>query len=266
MCDNLDDVKNAVEKLLTYHDVYGKPITSALVQERIVGTEYIVNTSSCNGKHALNSFSRCIKERTAEGGYIYDYMETISRLEQGHAELIEYAFKVADAIGFKYGVIHGEYMIDKKGPVLIEVNCRPMGCTMPAEFYDKIFEQHESDSLLDAYLDPAGFSLKAKKPYHPLRKGLFKLIMIPHDIEAEDHPNLYAGVGLSKNGHVSEYYRKRRKSFYGLCVYQFTVCWTLRGCLCHFDGVCRCACHHSCALPAEEDAASVYENMFARCR
>ena len=188
LCDDLDDLKNAVETVLTYNDLYGRPIKSVLVQERITGTEYIVNTISCNGKHALNSILRYAKVKTAEGRYIYDYAETISYPEQGHTGLVEYAFRVADAIGFKYGTIHGEYMIDDKGPVLIEVNCRPMGCTLTDEYLDSIFGQHESDSMLDSYLDPEGFALKMKRPYHPIRKGIFKLIMVPEDMEVEDHP------------------------------------------------------------------------------
>lgn len=188
LCNSLDEVKSAVDTLLTYNDFYGRSITSVLVQEMIVGIEYIVNTISCDGKHALNSVYRYGKERTEEGGYIYDYVESINRLEQGHTQLVEYAFQVADAIGYKYGTIHGEYMIDEKGPVLIEVNCRPMGCTLPDDYSDRIFGQHESDSMLDTYLDPKGFELKVNKPYRPIRKGAFKIIMVPKDMDVEAHP------------------------------------------------------------------------------
>ena len=188
LCDDLEEVKKATETIMTYNDLYGLPIRKALVQERIVGTEYCVNTLSCNGKHTLNSLLKYSMIKTEEGGYIYDYSETLSHPEQGHTELIEYAFKVADAIDFKYGVIHGEYMIDEKGPVLIEVNCRPMGCTMTDEYLDMIFGQHESDTMLDAYLDPEGFAVKAERPYGTLKKGALKFIMIPKDMEAEDHP------------------------------------------------------------------------------
>ena len=48
-------------------------------------------------------------------------MKTITRLEPGHTAMIEYALKVADAIGIRYGMVHGEYMLDENGPVLIDV-------------------------------------------------------------------------------------------------------------------------------------------------
>lgn len=217
LCDDLDDVKNAVNTLLTWDDFYGRPIETVIVQERIVGTEYIVNTVSCKGMHRLNSLLRYSKVKTAEGGYIYDYAETISRLEAGHTSLVEYALKVADAINFKNGIIHGEYMIDEKGPVLIEVNCRPMGCSMPSEYLDMIYGQHETDTLLDSLLDEKSFMLDYNKPYRPLRKGVIKLIMVPEDMEAENHPvwivarqlrSTYKIVAGSND--VPTYYKKTR--------------------------------------------------------
>ena len=188
LCDNLEEVENAVNSLMTMKNFFGEGNDEVLVQERIYGTEYIVNTLSSKGRHRLNSILRYLKEVTEEGGYIYDYIEYIDKLEAGHSELIEYALKVADAIGYQNGMIHGEYMIDEKGPVLIEVNCRPMGCTQPAEFMDLIMGQHETDSTLDTLLFPETFDEKKKKPYRLLRKAYMKTIMIPRDMEAEDHP------------------------------------------------------------------------------
>lgn len=196
LCDSVEDVKNAVNELFTMVDYFGREITSALVQERIFGTEYIVNTTSCNGEHRLNSILRYEKHKTPEGGYIYDYAEAITRLEPGQAAMVEYAFKVADAIGFRYGLIHGEYMIDEKGPVLIEVNCRPMGGMMAAEFLDQIFGQHETDSLLDCFLYPEKFKEDRLKPYRPMRKGVLKFIIVPKETEVENHPVWEVGKQL----------------------------------------------------------------------
>lgn len=196
LCDTVEDVKNAVNELFTMVDYFGREITSALVQERIFGTEYIVNTTSCNGEHRLNSILRYEKHKTPEGGYIYDYAEAITRLEPGQAAMVEYAFKVADAMGFRYGLIHGEYMIDEKGPVLIEVNCRPMGGMMAAEFLDQIFGQHETDSLLDCFLYPEKFKEDRLKPYRPMRKGVLKFIIVPKETEVENHPVWEVGKQL----------------------------------------------------------------------
>lgn len=217
LCDNLEEVSSAVKDVLEMSNYFGEDNLEVLVQERIVGPEYIVNTASCDGVHRATSVLRYGKSITSEGGYIYDYMENIMRLEPGHGEMIEYAFKVADAVGIRYGMVHGEYMVDKNGPVLIEVNCRPMGCTQPDAYLDMVYGQHETDSTLDCMLDPEKFRRDAAKPYRPLRKGVIKFIMVPKDMEVEDHPLWEVAKRLrstykisAESGSVPKLYNKTR--------------------------------------------------------
>ena len=188
LCNDTQEVYEAVNALLSAEDMYGRKITSCLVQERIVGTEYIVNTISSGGRHRLSSIFRYTKVRTAEGGHIYNYMEEVGTLEPGTRDLVEYALATADAIGFQYGEVHGEYMVDEKGPVLIEVNCRPMGNSFPADYLNRCFGQHETDSILDAYLDPAKFEEDAAKPYKTYCALATKFLMVPKEMEAESIP------------------------------------------------------------------------------
>ena len=188
LCDNLDEVERAIASLVNTKNFFGKVNEEVLVQERIYGDEYIVNTISSCGRHRLNSVLRYKKHKTEEGGYIYDYIEFINHLDAGHNKLIEYALSVADAIHYRNGMIHGEYMIDEKGPVLIEVNCRPMGCSQPAEYMDLIMGQHETDSTLDALLYPEAFAARQNQPYRLQRYGCMKILQIPEDMDAVDHP------------------------------------------------------------------------------
>ena len=140
--------------LLDDYNVYGDNISEILIQERIKGVEYIVNTVSRDGVPCVTTVWKYNKIKTSEGANVYDSIETVNELNLGEAEMIEYAYNVAEAIGVKYGPIHGEYMVDDKGPVLIEVICRPMGGNLPSEFLDRISGQHETDSILDSYLKP----------------------------------------------------------------------------------------------------------------
>lgn len=188
MCDTVDEAMAAVKNSFDTPDYYGKKHDCCLIQERIDGTEYIVNTISCNGKPRLTSMWRYKKVKTAEGGQIYDYCELIKDLEPGHSEIIEYAFDTVRAIGIQNGMVHGEYMLDKNGPVLIEVNCRPMGGNLPAGYLDAMLGQHETDSILDTALHPECFEQKAQEAYHPVRKGCFKFIMVPYDTETMSLP------------------------------------------------------------------------------
>ena len=148
---------------------------------------------------------------------VYDSCRTVNELDLGEAEMVEYAYQVADALGIQYGEVHGEYMIDDKGPVLIEVNCRPMGGNMPADFVDKISGQHETDSILDSYLKPERFEENLKRKYELYAHGTLKFFIVPSDMIARSSPmaemsnrlKAYHSTSLSPN-YGAKFFRKTK--------------------------------------------------------
>lgn len=188
LCEGYDEMMDAVRQELAL-SAGDENVGDILMQERIMGKEYIVNTVSCGGKHRLVSLWAYDKIQM-NGSNIYNYAESVSRLDIGQSELIRYAYDVLDAIGLQYGPVHGEYMVDEKGPVLIEVNCRPMGAGLERHFVEKVFGEHETDCALDAYLNPAKFDLNRILPYRPLQKGVIKLFILPDDVKLESAPVL----------------------------------------------------------------------------
>ncbi|MBQ6512085.1 ATP-grasp domain-containing protein [Methanobrevibacter sp.] len=188
ICLNKEEMINSIKELSTKTNLYGNRLSELLVQERINGEEYFVNTVSCDGNHRVTLIWKYRKVKTAEGGMIYDTIETVNELNLGEAEMVEYAYKVADAIGIRYGPVHGEYMIDDDGPVLIEVNCRPSGCHMDADYLDRISGQHETDSVLDSYLKPERFHEEKKKRYRLYAHGALKLLITPKNLLADSAP------------------------------------------------------------------------------
>ena len=159
-----------------------------LVQERINGTEYVVNTVSCNGRHRVVTIGQYDKYVLSNGAIAYNYYGYVTELEAGHSRLVRYVNNVLDAIGIKYGPVHGEYMIDEDGPVLIEVNCRPMGGGLDRYYSELVSGQHETDSALDGYLDPEKFSRDAAKPYKLQRYGVSKDLVLLKDTVAITAP------------------------------------------------------------------------------
>ena len=174
--------------------------SSTLIQERITGTEYIVNTVSHNGYHRLTSMWVYEKMRLDNGTNAYISVMTVSELGPGHSELVSYAYDVLDAIGIKYGAVHGEYMIDEKGPVLIEVNCRPMGSGMTRKYIEGIFGHHKTDVALESYIDPEKFAQDRMKPYRLRKFGGIKIFVVPNDTAEESSPV----IQLTK--HLRSYY------------------------------------------------------------
>jgi hypothetical protein len=199
ICADKDEMVDSLNELFNNTNQFGDENTKLLVQEKINGDEYIVNTVSCEGDHRVTLVWKYNKVRTAEGGIIYDTCQSVSELNLGEAEMIEYAYKVADALGIQYGPVHGEYMIDEEGPVLIEVNCRPSGGHMDAEFLDRISGQHETDSILDAYLKPELFYEDQKKRYRLFAHGVVKFFIAPKVIFAESAPMNNISIELSSH-------------------------------------------------------------------
>lgn len=196
ICLDRDEMADSIKDLFDSANHYGSKNTELLIQERINGEEYIVNTVSHKGIHRVTLVWKYNKVRTSDGAIIYDAAETINRLSIGEAEMVEYAFSVADALGIQYGPVHGEYMIDEDGPVLIEVNCRPCGANMPAEYLDRISGQHETDSILDAYLKPERFFEELKKRYRLYAHGAIKIFIVPTDTIAHSAPIMDIGLKL----------------------------------------------------------------------
>jgi carbamoylphosphate synthase large subunit len=188
LCHGLDEVMNAVRESFNHRIINGDEEVGILIQERIFGTEYVVNTMSCNGEHFVNSVWKYDKIRMPNGTNAYNTAMTVKNLEVGHSALMRYACRVASAVGVKYGPIHGEYIVDEKGPVLIEVNCRPMGGRLRRKYVENIFGHHETDIALDSYLDPIKFRYDMTKPYRAGKFAAMKFFILKEDTEAYSAP------------------------------------------------------------------------------
>jgi biotin carboxylase len=197
LCHGYDEMLSAVRKSFDEHlQQNGSEPVQILMQERIIGTEYIVNTVSCNGRHRVVSMWTYDKVKMPNGTNAYNYAMLVPELKVGHSRMIRYACQVAKAIGIQNGPVHGEYMIDEKGPVLIEVNCRPMGAGLQRKYIEQIFGHHETDIALDCYLDPDKFSEGFFSPYRVRKFGAIKLLITPHETEVDSAPVLQIATHL----------------------------------------------------------------------
>lgn len=213
ICLNKEEMIEAFNHLSNTVNIYGNNITEFVVQERIKGEEYFVNTVSHNGDHRVTLMWKYSKVKTEEGGNVYDSIDTVNELGLGEAEIIEYAYDVADALGIKYGPVHGEYMVDEDGPVLIEVNCRPSGGGMEAEYLDKISGQHETDSALDSYLNPKNFYYERDRGYRLYAHGSLKLFIVPRDLVAESSPMTHISNKLKSHYKTTQELIEDRRLF-----------------------------------------------------
>ncbi len=212
VCENEEELKAAFDEVFSTANAMSGKDDGMLLQEKIDGVEYVVNTISCDGRHKFSSIWKYAKKTVEGGGKVYSITELLDRLETGSSSLVRYAFDVLKALGVTNGIVHSEFMIDEEGPVLIEANCRVIGNHMSAEYMDRMLGHHETDLLLDAYLHPAAFAAHINDPYRPLAKGFMKNIIVDRDREVVSapiislirHQKSFYGAGIPKaaSGHL----------------------------------------------------------------
>ncbi|MCF0232533.1 MAG: ATP-grasp domain-containing protein, partial [Enterococcus sp.] len=154
VCSTKEEVLEAVKESLGQPYIFSDPSKGLMIQEKIDGTEYVVNAVCCEGRHAISDVWQYEKVDLGTDGRIYDCIKLIDVLKPEHIELCQYALYTAESLGIKYGAMHGEFMIDEKGPVLIEAAARPMGGNMLSDYLDACLGHHITNISLDSYLFP----------------------------------------------------------------------------------------------------------------
>ncbi len=132
VCSSLDECINHFNLLRNSTNNIGEKDVDILMQEYVIGEEYVVNTASCNGKHVITDLWR-YRLTNANGNVFYDGEMLLSESSAPRG-LIDYALAVLDATGVRYGLCHSEYFWNSEGPILIETNPRMMGASQPEEF------------------------------------------------------------------------------------------------------------------------------------
>lgn len=153
-CADADELEAACRRILGACNLYDEPNTKVIVQERLRGVEYYLNTVSHDGHHRIAEMWRYIKAEGANRAQIYDYEEPVDPRSGEGPRLRAFAYDVLDALGIRTGAAHTEVMLTATGPVLIETGARLGGGTTP-EIVEKYFGVSQTGLLTDALLDPA---------------------------------------------------------------------------------------------------------------
>ncbi|MEV7214537.1 ATP-grasp domain-containing protein [Kitasatospora cineracea] len=156
-CTGPEEVRRAAAAVLATRDLYGAVNEQVLVQERLRGTEYYVNTVSHRGVHRVAELWRYTKRVGPAGTPVYDYEEPVAPDADEAAPVREFALRVLDALGVESGAAHTEVMVTARGPVLIESGARLGGGTLPwvSEKYSGV---SQTSLLTESLLDPGRLS------------------------------------------------------------------------------------------------------------
>ncbi|WP_394617337.1 ATP-grasp domain-containing protein [Lentzea sp. JNUCC 0626] len=123
-CATLDEVRVATDELFGRSDLAGVTISEVLVEERIHGLEFVVDSVSLDGVHFIVAMFLYDKE-IIDGSPLY---RTMSAVEiNHHPEIAEYARQALTALGIDNGPAHSEIILTADGPTLVETGARMHG-------------------------------------------------------------------------------------------------------------------------------------------
>lgn len=155
-CETPADIRRRAAMILGHRHHLGVVNRAVLVQEFIEGSEYIVDTVSCDGDHRVTAIWLYHKHHLPGVTAIYDWDELVDPRSPEAAPLIDYTKGVLDALDIRYGPAHTEIMVDKDGPVLIECGARLDGLEY-LPLAQRCFGTSQLQITCDAYLDRGAF-------------------------------------------------------------------------------------------------------------
>lgn len=154
-CISEEEVVGGFNKILGHKTLYGEDNISVLVQKKLEGEEYVVNSVSYDGNHIVTDIWLSHK-KTVQGQSVYDYQELINPSTNEAKTLIKYTEQVLTALEIRYGAAHSEIIMTKEGPILIETGARLSGGFNPSATMDAL-QFSQLSVLIDMYFNQQKF-------------------------------------------------------------------------------------------------------------
>jgi hypothetical protein len=123
---------STITELLNKTSLFDVPNEEVVVQERVLGTEYAVDTFSWEGRHSVSGAYVCRKVANGSSFATYDSLSFVPYEAAETAVVVDYVKDALDALGIRFAIAHTEVMMTSDGPVLIEIGARPAGGDLPA--------------------------------------------------------------------------------------------------------------------------------------
>lgn len=133
-CRGEEDLRQAHGGIVGKVNPKGGTNDTVALQEFLSGDEYIVDTISKDGRHLCVAIWSQGKRKDLPWnptGIITTENWLMQPIGEVQDTLVDYVFKVLDALHYRHGPCHTEVMLTARGPILIEVNCRMHGVQGP---------------------------------------------------------------------------------------------------------------------------------------
>ncbi|TDB99462.1 ATP-grasp domain-containing protein [Micromonospora fluostatini] len=175
-CDDAAQVRSAFQALIGTDSALGARNRAVLAQEYLVGSEYLVNTVSLDGRHHVTDVWK-MHHISANG--VRDLGASAQLLPRRGPEsdpLVTYTCQVLDALGLRHGPAHTELKLTPNGPRLIETAARACGADLHVPVRGALGES-QLEWTVDAYVDPDRFAARWQDDYDLSRHaGLVNMV------------------------------------------------------------------------------------------
>lgn len=206
ICNNDGELDAAVRALVGARNVLGNLNEYALVQRKIVGEQYVVNTVSSEGLHIVTDIWHSRRLHEAGRSIAYDYAELLPSDGALQRLLVQYSTQVLDALGICFGAAHIELFMTPEGPILIETGARMVGSGVP-NIVTLCAGIGQLELTVLAYTDPSSFRARIGN-YH-LRKHARLVALISRQAGTLlENPDLTPFMRLPSFHHARVYLKK----------------------------------------------------------
>jgi CelD/BcsL family acetyltransferase involved in cellulose biosynthesis/carbamoylphosphate synthase large subunit len=185
LCASAEEVTHAFQAVHGQRDRLGFRNDTVLVQEFLVGREYVIDTVSLEGRHRLAALWAYGKPEPGFDSIGLLSTKTLLPPDGALADMLfAFAERVLDALEIRYGAGHIEVIVGAGGPVLVEIGARLHGGP-PAHLMARAATgTSQLDLLVQSCLDPAAFLERVDGRY-ALAGGAVMALLRDADLRGE---------------------------------------------------------------------------------
>ena len=158
LCHSEQELRLRFDEILGQKNQLGFVNDAVVVQEFLEGIEYVVDSVSRRGVHKVVALWEYDKRFFSGFNFVYFGMASVSAHSDVGRALCDYTKKVLDALNIVEGAGHGEVIMTKDGPCLVEIGARCHGCEgtfMPLS--DRCWGYNQVGAVVDATVSQEAF-------------------------------------------------------------------------------------------------------------
>lgn len=167
-CHNFEELNEAFTDIHGKTNRLGLHNSEVLLQERLIGRQFIVNAVSINGEHLISEIWSDDKKLVSNASLICEKEVLLPYHGKEQEALIAYMQKALTLLGIKNGPSHSELMMTAKGPVLIETAARMQGTIMHSAVVAALGYSHVTLTA-ERYLNPQRFAARIHQHYQVMK-------------------------------------------------------------------------------------------------